>query len=82
MKRTALFGLAFVSMACGGGSVISSRAQADTSSAEFVFDGTFGYHGEGTIAPGAVGAISYDVAPSQLSARHKLAWPRGRSPRT
>ena len=43
MKRTALFGLAFVSMACGGGDVISSRAQADTSSAEFVFDGTFGY---------------------------------------
>jgi hypothetical protein len=46
--------------ACGGDGGIASRAQADTSGATFVFDGSWGFHGEGTPAPGAVGTISYD----------------------
>ncbi len=62
MKRMVLVLLGSVSFACGGEGAISSRAQADTSGAEFVFDGTFGYHGEGTVAPGAVGTISYDTS--------------------
>ena len=41
---------------------VSNRTEADTGDAQFVFDGTWGYHGEGTRTPGTVGTISYDTS--------------------
>jgi Family of unknown function (DUF6209) len=46
----------------GGGESIAARTQADTGDAQFVFDGTWGYHGEGTRTPGTVGTIVYDTS--------------------
>jgi hypothetical protein len=70
MKRTSLvLGLlAAVSLvACGGAGNgasddVATRGQADTGDAQFVFDGTWGYHGVGTRTPGTVGIISYDTS--------------------
>jgi hypothetical protein len=52
-------------LACGAGGNgegVATHAQDVTGDAQFVFDGTWGYHGEGTRTPGTVGTIVYDTS--------------------
>jgi hypothetical protein len=46
----------------GDGDTVADRTEADTGDAQFVFDGTWGYHGVGTRTPGTVGTIVYDTS--------------------
>ncbi len=66
--RSALAALPLALFALGCSSSASedatSGSQADTASStpDFVFDGTWGYHGDGTRTPGAVANIVYDTS--------------------
>ncbi len=66
--RSALAVLPFALLASGCSSASSedatSGSQADTAptAPDFVFDGSWGYHGDGTRTPGAVANIVYDTS--------------------
>lgn len=66
--RSALAVLPFALFAFGCSSApgedATTGSQADTTSTtpDFVFDGTWGYHGDGTRTPGAVANIVYDTS--------------------